>query len=237
MKNLIRLSILIAIVAINSQSYAQRAGIIMGLNLSNLLIKDDNTKYSQDFKMNPGVHLGIIAEIPVYKFLSFETGLIVTTKGCKSVLTTSLADTKLYDYLFYLDLPITIKGTLDLEAVKLYAAVGPYLGLGIYGFTETKIVSKSPLVKDDTSTDDISWGSDKDKNDMKRFDMGLTFGGGIELGVVPIFLGVSYDLGLINMSPKSDNGFHCNSRVLKISLGVKFGGSGNSSGHKKSRRR
>jgi len=224
MKNLIKLLIVIVVFTMSMQSFAQRAGIIAGLNLSNLLVKNDDKKLSEDYKMNPGIHLGLVVEIPVYKFLSLETGLMITTKGFKYKTSSSLADTKFYDYLFYVDLPITIKGTLDLKAVKLYAAVGPYLGLGVYGFTETKIESKSPLIKDDTSTDDTSWGSDKDKNDLKRFDMGLTFGGGIEFGAVPIFLGVSYDLGLINMSPNSDNGFHCNNRNLKISLGCKFGG-------------
>lgn len=235
MKNFIRLFVVIAIIAISTQSYAQRAGIIMGLNLSTQLIKDDDNSISKDLglKMNPGVHLGVIVEIPVYKFLSLETGLIITTKGFKYLVTNPLGEAKYNNYLFYLDLPITIKGTLDLDAVKLYAAFGPYLGLGVYGFTETKITS---IIKDDTSTDETKWGSDKIKDDYKRFDFGLTFGGGVELGVVPIFLGVSYDLGLINISPDSDNGHHCNNRVLKISLGVKFGGGGNSSGHKRSRR-
>ena len=213
MKNLIKLFFVIVVFTMSMQSFAQRAGIIAGLNLSNLLVKIDDTKLSDDYKMNPGIHLGLVVEIPVYKFLSLETGLIVSTKGYKEE---SIVE-KDNMYLFYLDLPITIKGTLDLKAVKLYAAVGPYLGLGVYGFTKNTIIAT-----DNVSTEETKWGSDK-TDGLKRFDMGLTFGGGIEIGAVPIFLGVSYDLGLINMSPNSDL-ITCNNRVLKISLGCKFGG-------------
>ena len=236
MKNLVKLFVVIVIVALSSQSYAQRAGIILGLNLSNLNVKDDNNNISKDsnYRMNPGIHLGFVVDIPVYKFLSFETGLLITTKGYKSEndLPSSTKE-KISDYLFFIDLPLTIKGTIDLEAVKLYAGIGPYLSLGVYGIRVRYIDNP---IKKDTTSHTIKWGSGG-LYDQKRFDMGLTFGGGVEIGPVPIFLRVSYDLGLLNIASYSTNGFSAKSGVLKISLGYMFRGKDKSSDHKKSRRR
>lgn len=235
MKNFIRLFVAIIVLTASSGVYAQRVGLMLGLNLSNLSIKDDDNNYSKDnnFKMNPGLHLAVTVDIPVYEFLSLEVGLMGTTKGYKCNYDLGPASIKVNEYLFYLDFPIMIKGTLDLEAVKLYAETGPYLGVGLYGIQVT-YTDVAGLVQDTTSHT-VKWGSGDDK-DLKRFDMGLTFGGGVEIGAVPIFLNLSYDLGLVNMAASTDNGFKTKSGVLKISLGYRFGKNADSKSHKKRRR-
>jgi hypothetical protein len=55
----------------------------------------------------------------------------------------------------------------------------------------------------------------------RRFDSGLTFGGGVE--IKSFLIGISYDLGLYNISPYSYNGFKMNNRVLKLSIGYRLG--------------
>ena len=238
MKNVFRLFVLTFVLAISTQMYAQRVGLFLGLNMSNLSAKNNTSNISKDgnYKMNAGLHLGVTVDIPLYKFLSLETGLMATTKGFKSETDLPLNITvKAKDYLFYVDLPIMVKGTLDLNAVKLYAELGPYLGLGVYGILVT--YTTTPIGQDTTSHT-IKWGSGS-SNDLRRFDMGLTFGGGVEVGPVPIFLGFSYDLGLINMAATTDNGNKITSGVFKISLGYRFGknSESKSKNHKRSRRR
>lgn len=205
MKNLFRILTVLLILTTGNGAYAQRVGLMLGLNLSNLSIKNDDINFSKenDFKMNPGIHLAVTIDVPLYKFLSFEGGILGTTKGYKCKYDLGPASVKVNEYLFYLDFPLMIKGTLDLEAVKLYAEAGPYLGVGLYGINIT--YTNIPGLDEDTTSHTIEWGSGSG-NDRKRFDMGLTFGGGVEIGAVPIFLNLSYDLGLVNMSAVTDNG-------------------------------
>ena len=73
-----------------------------------------------------------------------------------------------------------------------------------------------------------SWGddiiyldsSDEDNDDLKRLDMGLTFGGGVEINA--IMLGISYDLGLANISSYQQDGATSKNKVLKFSVGYRF---------------
>ena len=83
MKNVIKLLIFVLVVSMTTGAFAQNFGLKGGLNLSNILAKDDNTTYSDDFKMNPGFHIGATAEFPFSDMFSFETGLLLSTKGYK----------------------------------------------------------------------------------------------------------------------------------------------------------
>jgi len=69
--------------------------------------------------------------------------------------------------------------------------------------------------------EDVRWGSDEEA-DLKKMDFGLTVGAGIELNSLQ--MGLTYSLGLANISPYSENGYKISNRVLGISIGYKFGG-------------
>lgn len=69
----------------NNKLFAQNFGVKAGLNLSNMLVKNDYRTYSDDFKMNPGFYVGATAEFPLSDLLSFETGLLLSTKDSKKV--------------------------------------------------------------------------------------------------------------------------------------------------------
>lgn len=73
----------------------------------------------------------------------------------------------------------------------------------------------------ETEEEDIKWGSDYE-SDFKRLDFGLTMGAGVEINSIQI--GLTYGLGLANISPSTDNGSKINNRVLGLSVGYKFGG-------------
>ena len=219
MKNLIKLCIVALMLTIVTESFSQTFGVKAGLNLSNMLIKDDDDTYSDDFKMNPGFHIGPTVEFPINEIFSFESGLLLSTKGFKlSEKETYGGET--YEYkqkvnLFYLDIPLTAKATYDIGGVKIYGTFGPYIGLGLSG--------KSKYEEDgDTNEEDINFGSDEDEDDLKRLDYGLTAGAGIELNYIQI--GINYGLGLANISIYNDDGSKFNNRVLGISVGYKFGG-------------
>ena len=66
------------------QLHAQTFGIKGGLSLASMLAKDDDDTYSDEFKMNPGFHIGPTMEVPVNDVVSFDTGVLLSTKGFKS---------------------------------------------------------------------------------------------------------------------------------------------------------
>lgn len=222
MKNVVKIMILVLGVTMTTESFAQKFGLKGGLNLSNMLFKDDDDTYSDDFKMNPGFHIGGTAEFPLSDVLSFETGLLLSTKGFKiSEEETILGMTSKIEVksnLLYLDIPLTAKASFDLGGAKLYGSLGPYVGMGLSGKSESEVTLMGETTKDEN---DIEWGSDEE-SDFKRLDFGLNMGAGVEINSIEI--GLAYNLGLANISPITDGGFMINNRVLALSVGYKFGG-------------
>ena len=204
-------------------AFAQNFGLKGGLNLSNILAKDDNTTYSDDFKMNPGFHIGATAEFPFSDMFSFETGLLLSTKGYKiseeETFMGKKIEMKIKTNLFYLDIPLTAKASFDLGDAKVFGLFGPYIGMGLTGQSKTVTTIDGKTEKE---KEDVEWGSEKGKSDLKRLDFGLTIGAGVEIDLFQIGLG--YNLGLANISPYNDGGMKINNRVIGLSVGYKFGG-------------
>ena len=71
-----------------------------------------------------------------------------------------------------------------------------------------------------TEEEDIKWGSDEDEDDLKRLEMGATFGAGLEFG--SFLIGANYDLGLSNISSYQDGGATSKNRVIRFSVGYRF---------------
>ncbi|MFM8916474.1 MAG: outer membrane beta-barrel protein, partial [Bacteroidota bacterium] len=119
--------------------------------------------------------------------------------------------------LTYMTVPLTAKATVDLGKSKFYANLGAYAAMGITGEVWTKATAGNLT---DESTDDIYWGSDKESDDLSRFDGGLHAGLGFEYRNVE--LGVDYDYGIANISPYTDNGFRIKNRNIGITLAYKI---------------
>lgn len=213
----------VIMLTISMGSYAQIFGVKGGLNLSNLLMKDDEDTYSDDFKMKTGFHAGLTAEFPVTESFSFETGLLLSTKGFRiSEEETYLGETETYEgklNLLYLDIPFTAKAYYDLGGAMIYGVFGPYAGIGLSGKTK---VESTYGGESETDEENIKWGSDEAEDDLKRVDFGLTVGAGVELSSVQV--GLNYNLGLANISPDTENGNRIKNRVVGLSVGYKFGG-------------
>ena len=202
--------------------FAQNFGLKGGLNLATMLMKDDDDTYSDDFKMNPGFHAGVTAEFPLAKIISLETSVLLSTKGFNYYETINFTgepiqiEEKLN--LLYLDLPLTVKSTFDIGGARIYGAFGPYIGIGLNGKRKVQVTSNGETITDEA---DLEWKSDFDGYSLKRLDYGLTMGVGVE--VKSFQLGVSYGLGLANISTYNTNGLKLNNRVLGGSIGYIFG--------------
>jgi len=219
MKNLVKIAAIALFSLFYVQANAQSLGLKAGLNLSNMLDKDDDTTYSQDYEKNPGFHIGATIDVPVNGFLSFESGLLITSKGIKFVDEVSGAKVTLKANLYYFDIPFTLKASCDVgEKIKMFGAAGPYVDIC---FSGRLLVTAEYQGEEETVENSINLGNHKDEDVLKRPDMGFTFGGGFEF--YSITIGISYDLGLYNIATDQDNGTTVKNRVLKFSIGCSFG--------------
>lgn len=216
---------IVAVVFLSSltmATFAQTFGVKAGFNLSNVLEKDNDRTYSDDYKMNPGFHAGLTMDVPLISVLSFETGLLFSTKGYRVDKAVVMAGVPLNMKgsvtTCYLDLPLTAKASFDVGDVKIYGAFGPYVGLGLTGKTKMEFNRNGSSFEEER---DIDWGNDEIDDDLMRFDVGLTAGTGVEFG--PMQVGLSYGFGLINISPYDNNGYRVKNRVLGLSVGYRFG--------------
>lgn len=218
MKNLSKLLIVFCIVIMGTKSFCQTFGLKAGLNLSNMLTKDNEGISNENLKMNPGFHVGATVEFPLAEMFSFESGLLLSTKGVKIEYNESGVDAMSKMNLLYLDIPLTAKAYFDISGAKIYGVFGPYLGIGLSGKT---IIEATYQGRTETEKADIKWGSDKDNDELKRLDYGLMIGAGVEIKAIQI--GLSYSLGLANISAYTGEGTKISNRVLGLSVGYRFG--------------
>jgi opacity protein-like surface antigen len=166
--------------------------------------KDDEETYSDDFEMLIGLNLGVSASFEISRGLMFETGLGLSQKGFKTSYEGSTGTYRVN----YLDIPLTIKKSLG---DKIFVQAGPYLGFAVSGTSKGK--------SDGETTDSpIDLGSDKEDDDQKRLDFGLTFGAGAMV-TDKIQVGLSYGLGLANVATDTEGGYKETNQVIGITLG------------------
>ena len=217
MRNLVKLLVVLLLTMLSAQSFAQTFGVKGGLNLSNMSSKDNDTVYSNDHKMNPGFNIGGTVEFPITGTFSFETGLLFSTKGYRinkdETVQGQTSNTKGYTTLYYFDIPLTAKASFDIGSAKIYGAFGPYLGIGLFGKSKAEFTFSG---NSDTFKRDVTFGS----NGLKRLDIGLSIGAGVDINAFQV--GLSYGISLANISNYTDNGFTAKNRVLGLSVGYKF---------------
>jgi len=82
MKKALKIFMVVIIFIPHIDSYAQTFGIKGGLNLSDLLLKDNTQTYNSD--MITGIHIGATVGIPLSgESIIFEPGIFFNMKGSK----------------------------------------------------------------------------------------------------------------------------------------------------------
>jgi hypothetical protein len=193
-----------------------------GLNLSNLLVKDNETTYSKDFKSKPGFHVGLTTEIPISGKFTFESGILLSTNGFKNSVTETIGN-ETFEHndsynLLYIDIPLTGKAYFNVGQTKIFGALGPYIGLGLSGKVKAELITNGQT---EPHNQDINWGTNSD-DDLRRPDFGMTVAVGAEISSIQF--GLYYNLGLANISATTDNGYKIKNKVLGLTVGYKFGG-------------
>lgn len=162
---------------------AQKIGVKAGLNLSDAKYEIFGTGISTSSLV--GFHAGLICETALSESVYLNAAALYSMKGATISLLGAEADFPIS----YVEIPVNIAYKYDLGGAKLFAQVGPYAGIGI-----------SAKVKGAGGEETIDFGSAIDE--LKRFDFGANFGAGVE--IMKVQLGVSYGLGLVNISNDPD---------------------------------
>lgn len=210
-------SSLMAITNVNAQTLRIKGG----MNLSNMLIEDNDLEYSKDFKSRVGYQLGLTVQTPNENTFTFEGGVNFSTRGYTYTenMTIEGFNVKYEEImrLSYINVPLTAKATFELGKAKVYGKLGPYASMGLKGEVWSK-ASANGISEEDTY--EIIWGTDSDGDDLTRFDGGLHGGVGVEYKNLE--LGVEYDYGIANISAYTDNGTKINNRNIGITLAYKI---------------
>ncbi len=213
MKNLSKVLFFSLLTVISMQTFAQKVGIQGGINLANMVSKDDDDTYSDEFKMNLGFNAGATVEIGLGGLLSLEAGVMADTKGFKLEEDYMGETYSVKANALYIDVPVLVKVGPTLGPVKVFAAAGPYVGFGVAGKYTMEIAGEK-------ESEDIKWGSGDD-DDAKPLDYGAKFGIGAE--AMGFTFGAYYSLGLANIAVDTENGYKESNRVISLSIGYKFG--------------
>ncbi len=200
-----------------------------GVNLANVSITNDGD--IDEAKMLTSFQVGILANVKVAPFLSFQPGILFTGKGSKTE-SGAATDPTYYRATsnpYYVEIPANFVLKTPTGPIKFFAGAGPYLAIGISGknIADGKIFGTSfhsekaiEFSNDDPATLDYEEGAGY--GIMKRFDYGLNGLAGIE--TKNIVLSVNYGLGLAKLQSGSnsradDKNKH---RVLSFTVGVKL---------------
>ena len=225
--------IFLALALTTSVALATQAQVYVqgGLNLANIT----KTKDGQTEKNNllPSFNAGILGRLELVDMFSLESGVLLTGKGSKAETYFNNSN----DYIktkfnpLYIEVPLNAVVKIPFDAKgssgsNFFFHAGPYAAVGIAG--KSRQDSKfGPLTSSSTSNikfsnDDPLTSQQEDAvyDKLKRFDFGLNFGGGVQLGKV--ILKANYGVGLtkINSTQSNNNADDKNKyRTLSFSVG------------------
>lgn len=217
MRNILKISLALALLTLGTAAFSQSIGIRGGLSLSNIYAENNSGTTSDEFLYKTGYHGGIVVDLDITKSLSLESGLMIESKGFRLDNDFGGINSKYALNLTYVDIPLTLKASTDNTFVNFYGILGPYVGVGLFGNEkgETTVLGVKTAFNDP-----IQWGTTQN-DEVRRFDYGLMIGAGVELGSIQ--LGLSYAHGLANIAPVHDNGLTAQNRVFRLSAAFLFG--------------
>lgn len=205
-----------------SQIYVQG-----GVNLSN--ISTTNSGGTQSNNMLTTFNAGILGRSNKTETIALETGLLLDGRGAKSQSGSGNTYYKATFNPLYLEVPVNLIVRLPLvnNKTNIFVNAGPYIAMGITG--KSKIdgqIAGAAFHSEEsiqfTSTDPTQ--NDQAYSKLKRFDYGLNFGAGFDLGKV--LLKANYSLGLSKInSTQTNNSANDNNkyRTISISVGIPLG--------------
>lgn len=186
-------------------------GVRAGVNFTNLN-GEDGAGNDHDFKMKPGFHVGVNAEINLADEFYLQPGVLFSTKGAKL----DVAGDPKFN-LSYIEVPVNFLYKPEVGTGKLLLGVGPYVAYGIGG-----------KAKSDGGDADIKFKNDLGAEEMADDNIyykGLDLGGNLLFGyefAQKFSVQLNAQLGLVNIDPKV-MGEKPDSKTKNTGFGVSVG--------------
>ncbi len=182
----------------------------VGLNINTVNFGGDIGEDFEDPESRVGFQIGAIADLPITEEFSIRPGVLFSSKGYKEQLDSPGFDEDFKVVVNYLEIPVSANYQFAVgEGFGIDLNIGPYIGLALGG--------ESKIGDDDES---LNIGNDEEDDDVRGFDFGFNFGGGVEYQ--NISLGLNYALGLYNLTPGGGDDVRIKNRVFSITLGYFF---------------
>lgn len=205
MKNLLKFALVICLIFVFSDNQAQiKFGPKVGVNLSTMTFSTSGI--NMDPKTLVGFNVGVILESAITENISFQSGVIYSSKGSKYKITGSGTSVEMTVAPTFIEVPYNILYGFGTSPTKFVLFGGPYLGYGIGGNAEVS-----------GETQKIVFGKD---GDFKSLDFGLNLGAGVKYN--GLFISAQYGLGLLNLS--TTEGVENKMKVIAFSVSYLFGG-------------
>lgn len=185
-------------------------GVRAGVNFTNLNGEHANGD-DLDFKIKPGFHVGVNAEIPIADEFFIQPGVLFSTKGAKL----DVAGNPKIN-VAYVEVPVNFLYKPEIGTGKLLLGVGPYLGIGVGGKFKT-----DEKDFDVEFTNDIKASDPEEAYYTKRIDAGGNLLFGYEFAN-NLSVQLNAQLGLLNLDPKIE-GSKPNSKTKNTGFGVSVG--------------
>lgn len=174
----------------------------VGMNFSNVT-KADNTKAL------PGFQLGVGMDYGFSENWSLQSGLMISSKGYKFDYKDEYYNESYKARPIYLDIPILAAYKFNIsDNTKFVINAGPYLAFGLGGKCKYDEGGDYKLFK----------GEDGDDAEMKRFDLGIQYGIGLEISE-HYLVNLTGQNGFI--SPNNIDGFK-DYKNMTFSIGVGY---------------
>lgn len=210
--------VLIASISLNTLNAQVKGGFKMGVDFS-------NSKWSNDeFTLNDSINskrlisprMGFILEIPINDNLFVQTGVFGSLRGYRAKgedeIDGKVYESKLYQIMFYIDIPIYFGYKYDLGGAKLFAMAGPMISYGTYATMLFRV-------------EDEEWDNwhqsvgNEETDDFKPLDIGVIIEGGVEVDRFQFT--AFFSQGLSNLS--NFEGSVIKNNVFGLTAAVKFG--------------
>lgn len=201
-----------------------------GVNLAN--ITQTKSGQTQDNNLLTTFNVGILSRFNLSQPIDLESGLLFEGRGSKA--NSYFGSTNDDNYVktkfnpLYLEVPLNVVVRIPLQKkMNIFFNAGPYAAMGIAGksTTDSKIVgattSSSSNIKFSNDDPFTSQQDDAAYDKIKRFDFGLNFGGGLDLGKVLLKVNYGFGLTKINSTQSNNSADDKNKyRTLSISVGI-----------------
>jgi hypothetical protein len=152
-----------------------------------------------DLPLDVGFRIGYILGIPLVSVLSIQTGGMINIKGYETE-PPKYESNGIEYYLGYFQVPVMASAKYYItKSIAAKAGLGPYIAFGVFGIKDNDMYNY---------------------DDLSRFDFGISFDIGVELG--RFYAGVAWDEGLFNIADTSDDDVKVTNSTFGVVLGFIF---------------